>query len=248
MSRFRSIVLTGASSGIGAALARDYAASGVRLALIGRDGRRLGDVADACRARGAAVETATIDITERARLEDWLGDQDAAQPVDLVIANAGVALERGQDLDDGEILRRTIAINLDGTLNTILPLLPAMRARHAGQIGLVSSLAGFFGLPRAPGYGASKAAVRVLAESLRIQLKRDGVGVSAICPGFVQSAITAANDFPMPFLMTAERASAIIRRGLARNQARIAFPLPMKAAVWLAAALPGGWTSRLLGG
>jgi short-subunit dehydrogenase len=248
VKQFRSIVLTGASSGIGAALARDYAVAGVRLALVGRDGRRLSDVADACRRRGAEVEAATIDVTERPRLEEWLLAQESVRPVDLVIANAGVALEQGRDLGDGEILRRTLVINLDGTLNTILPLLPAMRARRAGQLAVVSSLAGFFGLPRAPGYGASKAAVRVLAESLRIQLKRDGIGVSAICPGFVDSAITRANDFPMPFLMSATRASTIIRHGLARDRARIAFPLPMKAAVWLATALPASLTARLLGG
>ncbi|HJQ56053.1 MAG TPA: SDR family NAD(P)-dependent oxidoreductase [Vineibacter sp.] len=246
MKQFRSIVLTGASSGIGAALARDYAASGVRLALVGRDGQRLGAVAQDCRARGAEVEAATIDVTERSRLEEWLRDQDAARPVDLVIANAGVALERGRGLGDGESLRRTVAINLDGTLNTVLPLLPAMQARRAGQIGIVSSLASFFGFPRAPGYGASKAAQRVLAESLRLQLRRDGVGVSAICPGFVESGITAANDFPMPFLISAERAAGIIRHGLARDRGRIAFPLPTKAAIWLVAALPASWSAGLL--
>jgi len=248
VKHFRSIVLTGASSGIGAGLARDYAATGVRLALIGRDGSRLATVAAACRDKGADVEAATIDITERPSFEEWLRTQDAARPIDLVIANAGVALEKGCDLGDGESLRRTMTVNVDGTLNTILPLLPAMRARRAGQVGIVSSLAGFFGLPRAAGYNASKAAGRVLAESLRIQLKADNVGVSAICPGFVESGITRDNDISMPFLMTAERASTIIRRGLAHDRARIAFPLPTKAAVWLGMALPGGLTSRLLGG
>jgi short-subunit dehydrogenase len=247
VKRFQSIVLTGASSGIGAALAHDYAAAGVRLALLGRHGARLAEVAERCRRKGADVDTATIDIRERTTLESWLKEQDAGRPVDLLIANAGVALEKGRDIGDGERLRQTLAINLDGTLNTILPLLPAMRERRGGQIGIVSSLAGFVGLPRAAGYGASKAAVRVLAESLRIQLRRDNVGVSAICPGFVESAITNDNDFRMPFLMTAERASAVIRRGLAHDRGRIAFPLPMKAAVWLATTLPASWTSRLLG-
>jgi short-subunit dehydrogenase len=243
MKRFRSIVITGASSGIGAALARDYAAADARLALVGRDGARLTAVAEDCRRRGAEVETATIDITERQRFEEWLLEQDAARPVDLIVANAGVALEKDRDIGDGERLRRTVAINLDGTLNTILPLLPALRERQAGQIAIVSSLAGFVGLPRAPGYNASKAAGRVLAESLRILLKPDGIGVSAVCPGFVESGITRDNDFRMPFLMTAG-----IRHGLARNRARIAFPFPTRAAIWLAAALPGGLTAHLLGG
>ncbi|QQS12868.1 MAG: SDR family NAD(P)-dependent oxidoreductase [Rhodospirillales bacterium] len=247
MSRFKSILITGASSGIGAALAVDYAAAGVRLALTGRDTARLEAVAATCRARGATVDTATIDVTDREAFAVWLGAQDAAHPFDLVIANAGVALEKGRDLGDGAALRRTLEINVDGVLNTILPLLPAMRARRAGQVAIVSSLAGFVGLPLAPGYNASKAAVRILAESLRLQLRRDGVGVTAVCPGFVVSPMTDGNKFPMPFLMPVARASAIIRRGLERDRARIAFPWPLRAGVWLAQALPAALSSRLLG-
>ena len=122
-----------------------------------------------------------------------------------------------------------------------------MIARGRGQIAVVSSLAGFIGLPYSASYNASKAAVRVWGESLRYVLKKNGIGVSVICPGFVVSRLTANAPFPMPFLMTAARASAIIRRGLARNKARIAFPIGTKAAVWLGTVLPGRWTARLLG-
>ena len=121
-----------------------------------------------------------------------------------------------------------------------------MRARRNGQIGLVASIAGFIGLPRASAYNASKSAIRVWGESIRHQLHRDNVGVSVICPGFVESRITVGNDFPMPFMMSGARASAIIRRGLARDRARIAFPIGTKAAVWLGAALPGNATDWLL--
>ena len=246
---FTSIVITGASSGIGEALARDYAAPGIALALNGRDGTRLQVVAEACRAKGATVDARQIDVTDRAALGEWLMAFDGAHPVDLLIANAGVSIDKdNSSLDDFSIIRRTMAINLEGTLNTAEPLIGRMIGRKHGQIAVVSSLAGFIGLPYSASYNASKAAVRVWGESVRYALKKSGVGVSVICPGFVATRMTAKAPFPMPFLMTAERASAIIRRGLGRNKARIAFPFGTKAAVWFGGVLPGNWTARLLGG
>jgi short-subunit dehydrogenase len=120
--------------------------------------------------------------------------------------------------------------------------------RSNGQIAVVSSLAGFIGLPYSASYNASKAAVRVWGESIRYVLKKSGIGVSVICPGFVISRMTAQAPFRMPFLMTSQRASAIIRRGLARNRPRIAFPLGTKAAVWFGTLLPASWAAWLLGG
>jgi short-subunit dehydrogenase len=132
-------------------------------------------------------------------------------------------------------------------LNTVEPLLSRLIARKRGQIAVVASLASFIGLPYSASYNASKAAVRVWGESIRYVLKKSGIGVSVVCPGFVVSRMTANAPFPMPFLMTSARASSIIRRGLARNHARIAFPIGTKAAVWLGQSLPGRWTARLLG-
>jgi short-subunit dehydrogenase len=248
MKRFTSIVITGASSGIGEALARDYAAPGIALALNGRDGDRLQMVADTCRAKGAAVDARQIDVTDRAALAAWFTAFDDTHPVDLLIANAGISIDKdNSSLDDFTRIRQTMAVNLDGVLNTVEPLVGRMMARGHGQIAVVSSLAGFIGLPYSASYNASKAAVRVWGESIRYVLKKSGVGVSVICPGFVISRMTAQAPFPMPFLMTAERASAIIRRGLAHNKARIAFPIGTKAAVWFGAVLPGNWAARLLG-
>jgi short-subunit dehydrogenase len=245
---FASIVITGASSGIGEALALDYAQPGIALALSGRDAERLKAVADACRAKGAAVDEARVDVTDREALAAWLTRFDDAHPVDLVIANAGISIDKdNSSLDDFSLVRQTMAVNVDGVFNTVEPLVGRMMARAAGQIAVVSSLAGFFGLPYSASYNASKAAVRVWGESIRYVLKKHGIGVSVICPGFVVSRITANAPFPMPFLMTSAKASSIIRRGLARNKARIAFPIPTKAAVWLGCVLPGGWTARLLG-
>ena len=138
-------------------------------------------------------------------------------------------------------------VNIGGVLNTVEPLLARMMARRRGQVAVMSSLASFVGLPYSASYNASKAAVRVWGESIRYVLKKSDIGVSVICPGFVVSRMTAEAPFPMPFLMTSARASAIIRRGLAHNHARIAFPFGTKAAVWLGSTLPGRLTARLLG-
>ncbi|HSH99664.1 MAG TPA: SDR family NAD(P)-dependent oxidoreductase [Reyranella sp.] len=246
--RFASIVITGASSGIGEALAVDYAAPGIALGLNGRDAQRLEAVADACRGKGATVDASPIDVTDRAALAAWLTAFDDAHPVDLVVANAGISIDKdNSSLDDFSLVRRTMAVNVDGVFNTVEPLVGRMMARHRGQIAVVSSLASFFGLPYSASYNASKAAVRVWGESIRFVLKKSGIGVSVICPGFVVSRLTADAPFPMPFLMSSAQASAIIRSGLERNRPRIAFPIGTKAAVWLGCTLPGRWTARLLG-
>ena len=248
MKKFSSIVITGASSGIGEALALDYAEPAIALALTGRDKARLETVASACRAKGATVVAETTDVVDREALASWLTAFDDSHPVDLLIANAGVSIDKdNSSLDDFSVIRRTFDINVGGVLNTVEPLLTRLIARRQGQIAVMASLASFIGLPYAASYNASKAAVRVWGESIRYPLRKQGIGVSVICPGFVTTRLTADAPFPMPFLMSATRASAIIRRGLARNEPRIAFPIGTKAAVWLGQTLPGRWTARLLG-
>jgi short-subunit dehydrogenase len=248
MKSFSSIVITGASSGIGEALALDYAVPGVALALTGRDAERLDAVAAACRAKGATVVAEAVDVVDRARLAAFLIAFDDGYPVDLILANAGVSIDKdNSSLHDFSIIRKTFEVNVDGVFNTVEPLLERLRARRRGQIGIVASLASFIGLPYSASYNGSKAAIRVWGESIRYVLKKDDVGVSVICPGFVTTRLTASAPFPMPFLMSAARASAIIRSGLARNKPRIAFPFGTKAGVWLGGVLPGGLTARLLG-
>jgi short-subunit dehydrogenase len=241
-----SILITGASSGIGAALAKAYAADGVTLALSGRDRQRLEAVATACRDAGARVNADTLDVTERAAMTGWVTAADDTAPLGLVVANAAISAQTRGAGDDGEQVRDIFAVNVAGVLNTVLPVIPGMRRRRRGQIALMSSIAGFRGLPGAPAYSASKAAVKVYGEALRGRLAADGISVSVVCPGYVRSRMTADNDFPMPFLMDAEPAAAIIKRGLGRSKARICFPLPMHWAAWLLGALPPSWTDPLL--
>ena len=237
MTKFQSILITGASSGIGEALALEFAQAGVRLVLGGRATERLAAVSAACRMRGAEVEATAVDVVDRSAVAEWIEAADRRSALDLVIANAGVSGGTLQGTESEEQARRIFAVNIDGVLNTVFPILPAMLARRRGQIGLMSSLAGYRGFPGAPAYGASKAAVRVWGEALRGDLQPAGIGVSVIMPGFIKSPMTDANDFPMPFLMPAERAARIIRRGLEANRARIAFPWQTAFLAWLIGAL-----------
>ena len=246
MKNPKSIVITGGSSGIGAALAGAYAAPGVFLALTGRNPERLAEVAEACRAAGAEVVTAVVDVRDSEGFAEWLAAQDRARALELVIANAGISAGTGLFGETAEQVREILAVNVDGVVNTALAAAELMRPRGRGQIAIMSSLAAFRGFPGAPAYCGSKAAVRVWGEALRGMLHSQGVAVSVICPGYVKSRMTAVNDFPMPFLMEAERAAGIIRRGLAANKARIVFPRRLFAAVWLLGLLPPGWTDPLL--
>lgn len=240
------ILITGASSGIGEALALVYAAPGIHLALTGRDAGRLAAVASACRAKGAGVVETLTDVTDRAGLAAWIAAQDDRQPIDLVIANAGISAGTGGGVETEAQTRSIFATNVDGVLNSIHPLIPRMVTRGQGQIALISSLASFRGMAGAAAYCGSKAAVRVYGEALRGDLAPHGVRVSVICPGFVVSRMTAVNRFPMPFLMQADRAARIIRMGLARNRGRIAFPWPTYAVSWLLGVLPPALVDMIL--
>lgn len=229
-------------------MALDYAGPGIRLGLTGRNLERLEGVAEACRTKGATVVTKALAVDDRDAMADWLLAFDQDRPVDLVIANAGISGGTGST-PEGETdsqTRAIFAVNLAGVINTVMPLLGPMRQRGKGQIAIMASLAGFVGFPSAPAYCGSKAAVRVWGEGLRPWLAEDGIGVSVICPGYVRSRITDQNDFPMPFFMEAEKASRIIRAGLAANKARIAFPWPMVAVVRLLAMLPPAWLEPIM--
>ncbi len=245
MKEPRSILITGASSGIGEALAVEYARAGICLALSGRNAQRLHDVATRCRDLGARVHSRSVDVVERQAMEDWIAHADEADPLDLVIANAGISGGETQ-----EHARAIFAVNLDGVLNTIWPAIERMRSRGHGQIAITSSIAALVPLPSAPAYSASKAAVKAYAEALHGWLKPYGVCVTAICPGFVESRLTAKNNFPMPFFMDAPKAARIIRKGLTKRPVNLIFPkrlafvvsmiglLPSRLRVWILARAP----------
>jgi short-subunit dehydrogenase len=243
---YRRILITGASSGLGAALALAYAGPGVELFLGGRNLLRLERVAAAVREKGAFAFPHAVDVKDADRMRDWLGPISRARPFDLVIANAGVSGGTADSAESLAQIREILDVNVSGVIHTLHPVVDGMRAAGAGQIAIISSLAGFRGFPGAPAYCAGKAAVKVYGEALRPLLARNNIGVSVVCPGYIRTPMTDVNDFRMPLMMPADKAARIIHRGLARNRARIAFPLGLYMAVWLLAALPAWMTDRLL--
>jgi short-subunit dehydrogenase len=223
---FQNIVITGASSGIGAALARFYAKPGVTLGLVGRDATRLGAIAAEIRAAGATAEEGELDLRDRAALTSFLTGFDAQHPIDLLIANAGVLDGRRADgsIEDADAARRVIEINLLGATDTLHAVLPAMRARGRGHIALVSSLAALSPVTDAPAYSASKAGLLSYGKALRAALIDENIHVSVICPGYVTSAMTDSHIGQQPGKITAAAAARLIAAGIARNKAVIGFP------------------------
>ncbi len=245
----RSILITGASSGIGAALAEAYAAPGMRLALTGRDAARLEAIVARCRGLGADANGRVIDVADRQAMDAFVGALDAEHPIDLVYANAGIGPSTSETEgrpSDAAVIRRVFAVNLDGVLNTVLPASERMRARRRGQIALMSSLAAYTPLPGISGYAATKAAVKSFGEGLRMELRPHGVGVSVICPGYVRSRLTANGPKVQPFVLEAHEAAALIKRRLARDPAVIAFPWPLHLATWMIGVLPASLRQPLL--
>ncbi len=247
MKNPKHILITGASSGIGQALAYFYAQNGVSLYLTGRNAERLEAVREACSEKGANVSVRCVDVADQQAMAQWIA---ILPQLDLIIANAGISGGTGGH-EMGEPIaqaRSIFEVNITGVLNTIEPALQKMQAldKPAGQIAVVSSLAGFRGYPSAPAYSASKGAVRFYGEAMRGAYAKTGIDFNVICPGFVTSRITDANDFPMPLKMEASKAAEIIAKGLAKNKGRIVFPWPMHFMAWFIGILPDGLAQKIL--
>ena len=218
------IVVTGASRGLGAALAARLADPAATILLVGRDGPKLDAVAATCRQAGAAVEIARLDVRDRAAMAETLSAFDSRHPVRLAIANAGVALPTGTAVENEAATYGEIDVNLIGSLNTILPLIGPMTARGRGQLCFVTSLAALVPLPDSPGYSASKAALLMYGLSLRERVRASGIRVNVVCPGYVETDMGARYRGGRPLEMSPARAADIIARGLAANRPVIAFP------------------------
>ena len=226
---FRVVIVTGASSGLGAELAQAYAAPAVTLGLLGRDRQRLAATAARCEARGAKVDSAAIDVGDAAAMETWLGDFDREHAADLVIANAGTSAgpEPDSPSEGAPSAVLQVSVNLIGAINTVEPLLPAMCRRGRGRVALVASIAAYRGLPYSPGYCASKAGLRAYAEALRPRVAPRGVGVTIVCPGFFASPMTDRFDGPTPFRASTAAAARKVKRAIDRGRRRSAFPWPL---------------------
>jgi short-subunit dehydrogenase len=250
VTRIPSILITGASSGLGAGLAKNYAAPGVHLVLTGRDAARLETTAAACRDKGASVATGLFDLREAEPLGAWLLAQDEATPLDLVIAAAGVSAGTGaDDMPEGvELAGMQVRANLLGTVHTVEPLLPRMIARGVGHVAVVASTAALRGLPYSPAYSASKAGVRAYGEALRALLRPKGVTVTVVVPGFFDTPMTDRWKGPTPFMLSLDKMVAAIRKGLDARKSRVVVPRLLALGTQAVDLLPAPIGDRIMRG
>ena len=247
----QTILITGASGGIGGALALEYAQVGTMLILHGRNEARLRELREQCQGKGAVVEIAYFDARDHVALRRWLVGKSDAHPLDLVFANAGLNVNMGtsNEGEDWESVEALLDVNVRAAMATLHAVLPAMRARRSGQIAMISSLAAWRGLPETPSYSASKAAVKAYAEAMRDAVAADGVKINVVMPGYVHSQMAYDMPGPKPFMWTAEKAAKVIKRGLAQNRARISFPFPLNLGCWILAGIHpavSGWILKRL--
>ncbi|MDB6107167.1 MAG: hetN [Gammaproteobacteria bacterium] len=246
-----TVLITGATGGIGAALARGYARPGRTLILHGRNESRLASVTRECEMRGAHVHGVKFDLHDATAAIAALRKLSSQHVIDLTIINAAVSHATGEGHEESwDVAQAVLAVNLDGAMATMEGVLPAMRQRGAGQIAIVSSLSAYFGLPITPTYCASKAALKAYGEAMRGWLAPEGIAVNVVLPGFVRTPMSDRFPRAKPWLMSPERAATLMRRGLERNRARIAFPRGLAWGMWWLAVLPAAlsqWIVRASG-
>ena len=241
----KTILITGASSGIGASLARAYAADGVTLLLWGRDAARLDAVAAACRSQGAAVTTQAFDLRDAAGFAKLL----AAVPVlDIAIFNAGLGGTAPADVaaEAPEVVQAIAEVNFTAPIIGANAVAGAMSARGTGHIVLVGSITESFPLPMAPTYAATKAGLKMFAEAFGIRMEKHGVKVTLVAPGFIDTPMSRSVTEPKPFLMDADTAAAIIKRRVAAGPRTIVVPWQFAVIRGVANLLPRALLRRIL--
>lgn len=246
-STFSVAFITGASSGIGLALARQLAREGTKLGLVARRGDLLESVANEIREEGGAALALVTDVRDRMAVHAAAA-ATAQQfgPIDLLIANAGVGHAIPAESFDAAIFEDTFRTNLMGAVYAVEAVLPSMLERHAGQIVGVSSLAAYRSFPQTHAYCASKAALNAFLEGLRAEVGSEGIAVTVACPGFVRTPMTAKNRGAMPFLLEPDAAAKRILAAVRAKRPVYNFPLPMAALMRLVQWLPARVLDRAL--
>ena len=240
MPKSRNVIITGASQGIGKALAYEFARRGDNLLMLARDTDALKEICQNIYNSGGLAYYQKCDVTSA---EDMKNAIEYAikifGTIDLALLNSGVSLGGWFDESIAEIARKTFEVNYFGVLNGLDAIIPLMKRQGYGTIAGVSSLSDFRGLPGSAAYTSSKVAVTYLLEAARIELKKYGIKIVTIKPGFVKTPMTARHKYKMPFLWEAEKAAKYIADKLERNKTRISFPLPIKIITYLVKILPG---------
>lgn len=246
----QTVLITGATGAIGSALAEQYAGFGADLVLFGRDDGRLVRLACNCRGKGGRVTALVCDLLDLTTFVQQLDTVCQDKCPQLVIVNAGASSTATELGESWEAIDRVVRINVLASLATVQTVVPYLRARGGGHIVLISSLAAWYGLPVTPAYAATKAALKNYGESLNGALAKDGIQVSVVLPGFVESAMSRSVPGPKPFKLTAEQAANVIRKGISAKRQRISFPFPLNLGCWLLAVLPAsvsGWLVKRFG-
>lgn len=223
----RSILITGASSGLGEGLAIAYAEPGVTLGLVARREDELKRVAERVSALGARALTFPADVTDADRMQEvvTLFHQQAGH-LDLVIANAGVSETKGREPIRSKSAGQVVRVNVIGLINTLVPCVPLMVRQGSGTLVGMASVAGYRAMPGSLAYSTSKAAVMTFMEGLSMELEGSGVDALCLCPGFIRTPLTEQNEFSMPFLMELDDACERMKRAITAKKARFTFPLP----------------------
>lgn len=241
------IILTGASSGIGRALALEYARRGARLVLVARRRERLEELAEEVRQAGGECALLVADVAEDGASERAVTlAREQFGGVDIVVMNAGRGGPMFIDNFDTKEVERVMEVNYFSIVRMIGAVLPLMRSEGKGQIVAVSSLAAYRGMPGSAAYNASKAAVTILMESIRTELGGSGIDVTTIAPGFVRSEMTDQNEFAMPFMLETEDAARRIVRAIDARRSIYRFPIPTSLAVRILGLLPNPLYDRLV--
>ncbi|MFM8186798.1 MAG: SDR family NAD(P)-dependent oxidoreductase, partial [Alphaproteobacteria bacterium] len=240
VSKFKNIVITGASSGIGRALAIEFSKNSQNLFLSARNLENLEQTKNLCKNINDKINiyTKILDVKNEVDCKNWIDEIEKAFAVDLVIANAGISAGTALGAEEYEQVKNIFDTNLYGVLNILHPIIPYMQARKSGQIAIISSLASFVALPSCPSYSASKSAVRIYGEALYNSLHADNIGVNIICPGYIKTPMTAVNNFKMPFLLEVADAGKIIVKNLEQNKFIIIFPKRLFLAIKILNFLP----------
>lgn len=245
----RSIIISGASSGIGAALARQLAGAGVRLGLLGRNADRLRAVAADSEKHGAICRIGCFDLRDRAALAAYCSSFEEEAPIDVVISNAGILAGRNRDqgIEDAETANMVLSTNLCSAVDLAALCISGMRTRRSGKIVLISSLAAFSPLADAPAYSAAKAGLVAYGLALRQALAQDGIDVVVSCPGYVETPMGAIHIGSRPMETTADEAARRIIDALDRNRAISGFPFPLYWSARLSQLAPE-WIRRIATG
>ncbi len=234
--------VTGASSGIGRALALELATRGRRVAVSARRAEALAALAQEAETLPGQVIPLPLDITDQKAVSETLAkiERDLG-PLAVAVLNAGVHIPTKAKALAPEDFRSLVELNLMGTLYCLAAAVEPMRARRRGQIAVVGSVAGYFGLPTAAGYGMTKAGLINMTQALQPELAAMGIKLQLVNPGFVKTPLTDRNRFPMPFLMPVDKAAARLLKGLESERFEIVFPWRLAALLRLLRALPMGW-------